>query len=57
MIVTAHMDTIHLQNAVVSDVVAKRMLRVETNFKELLQDYLSTRLPTVGGGVSQTSLL
>ena len=40
------------QNAAVSDLVAKRMLRVETNFEEILEDYLSTRLPTVGGGDS-----
>jgi E3 ubiquitin-protein ligase RFWD2 len=31
-----------------SGVVAKRMLRVETNFEEILEDYLSTRLPVVG---------
>ena len=39
-----------LQNAEMSGVVAKRMLRVETNFEEILEDYLSTRLPVVGGG-------
>ena len=47
---------IHSQNAAVSDLVAKRMLRVETNFEEIFEYYLSTRLPTVGGGDSLPSL-
>ena len=41
-----------LQNAAVYDLVAKKMLRVETHFEGILEDYLSTRLPTVGGGDS-----
>ena len=48
----ADMGTIPLQSTMVSDLVAKRMLRVEANFDEILEDYLSTRLPTVGGGDS-----
>ena len=38
-----------MQSVVWSDVISKRRLRVEANFEEILEDYLSSSLPPVGG--------
>ena len=43
------MSVVSVQSAAWSGLVAKRNLRVEANFEEILDDYLSTNLPAVGG--------
>ena len=40
---------LYMQATVWSDLVSQRSIRVETNFEEILEEYLSTKLPVVGG--------